>query len=206
MRKSLLAVLAIASLAFVSACGASGGSDSSDTTSAEAPTTTEAPEQTTTTEAAGVAVEDWADSFCGSFSTWLTAITAASDSAGDGVTPGDIQSAKDALATLFGSASTATQTLISDVEAAGAPDIEDGDQLVDDLITKFQAFDDAAQAAAADVEALGTDDLATFQAEADKLSTTFQDEVNTVADSFSEIDAKYPDSDLNAALTKSCDF
>lgn len=203
MRKSFLVPLAVASLAFVSVCGASGGdSDSSDkstTTEAKATTTTEA-------EAEAVAVDKWAASFCSDFGTWLEDIQAASGAVGDKVTPGDIESAKTALAELFGSASATTQTLITSLEEGGAPDIEDGDELVEDLVTKFQGFDDAAMSAQSDAEALEVSDVTAFQQDADELTTTFQDEVNTVADSFAEIDTKYPSDELNAALSESCTF
>ena len=212
MRKSLSIVMAVAALAFLGACGASGGSSDGEkaettTTVAEKETTTTA-EETTTTEADTdtVEVEEWADSFCGSFGTWLDDIKTASSGVGDQVTPGDIESAKTAIAGLFGDASQATQNLISELESAGAPDIEDGDQLVDDLIEKFEAFDEAAQSAQTDIAELETTDITTFQDEADKLTTQFQDEVQTVADSFGEIDAKYPSTELNDALNSSCDF
>lgn len=205
-RKSLTAVVAIAALSFVSACGTSGGDDSSSTKDSDA-TTTAAPKATTTTEASStVAVDDWAEDFCTNFSAWLDDIKSASSDVGSQVTPGDIESAQTAIAGLFDSASQSTQELITALEDSGDPDIEDGDQLVNDLIEKFQAFDDAAQAAKADTEALATDDIATFQADADQLTTDFQEEVNTVADSFSEIDAKYPSQELNSALSSSCSF
>ena len=211
MRKTLSILAVAAAVTFLGACGASGGSDDAKS---DDPTTTVAPkddaEETTTTEAEEdadtVEVAEWADSFCGSFSTWLDEIQTASSGVADNVTPGDIESAKTAIADLFGTASEATQTLISDLESAGAPDIDDGDQLVDDLIEKFQAFDDAAQKAKSDTEALASDDIATFQSEADELTTTFQDEVDTVADSFSEIDAKYKSEELNSELESACDF
>jgi len=214
MRKTLSIITVAAALTLLGACGASGGSDGSSdekttTTAADkdAVTTTEA-EETTTTEADDDAVEvaEWADGFCGSFTTWLEDIQSASSDVGGQVTPGDIESAKTAISGLFGTASDATQTLISDLEAGGAPDIEDGDQLVADLIEKFEAFDAASQDAKADTEALATDDIATFQADAEELTTRFQDEVNTVADSFTEIDANYPSQELNDEITSACNF
>ena len=61
------------------------------------------------------------------------------------MTPGDIESAKTALAEpLRHAPRTTTQTLITSLDEGGAPDIDDGDELVDDLVTKFQGFDDAA--------------------------------------------------------------
>jgi polyhydroxyalkanoate synthesis regulator phasin len=205
MRKTLSILVAVAALTFLGACGASGGSD--DAKKADS-TTTAAPKDTTTTTEATKTVEvaAWADSFCGSFGTWLDEIKTASSGVSDSVTPGDIPSAKTAIAGLFGTASTATQTLIDELEAAGAPDIDDGDQLVDDLIEKFQAFDTAAQKAKADTEALATDDITTFQSSADDLTTTFQDEVDKVAESFSEIDTKYPSQELSDEINSACAF
>ena len=202
MRKFLTVLVTFGAIALLGACGASGGS--SDGASDDS-TTTEAPAKTTTTKPA-VTVDAWAASFCGSFGTWLDEIKAASSEVGGQVTPGDLESAQTAIADLFGTASGATQTLIDDIEGAGDPDIEDGDQLVDDLITKFEAFDSAAQDAKADTEALATEDFDTFQAEADELTTRFQDEVDKVADSFGEIDTKYPSEELSDALVSSCDF
>ncbi len=206
MRKTLSILVAVAALSFLGACGASGGSDAkSDNPTTAAPkeaTTTSTTEADTNT----VKVAAWADSFCGSFGTWLDDIKTASSGVSDNVTPGDIDSAKTAIADLFGTASSATQTLIDEMQAAGDPDIEDGDKLVDDLIGKFQAFDEAAQKAKTETEALATDDITTFQSEADKLTTTFQDEVDTVAESFSEIDTKYPSEELNTELNSACSF
>lgn len=192
MRTSLAVLAAAGMLTILSGCGTSSGEDDAA--------------ETTTTEAAPIEVEAWADSFCGSFGTWLDAIEAASSGVADEVVPGDIASAKTAISNLFGTASTATEGLIAELEDGGAPDIDDGDQLVDDLIAKFDAFNEAAQAAQADTEALANEDIASFQGAADELTTRFQDEVNTVADSFGEIDTDYPSPELNAALTASCDF
>jgi len=209
MRKTLPILVAVVTVGFLGACGASGGSDNAS--SDKAATTTAAPKEettTTTTEADNDTVEvaAWADDFCGNFSAWLDEIQSASGDVASKVTPGDIESAKTAIADLFGTASDATQTLISELESGGAPDIEDGDQLVDDLIEKFQAFDDAAQKAKTETEGLASDDISTFQSEADQLTTTFQDEVNKVADSFTEIDQKYQSSELNSEIKKSCNF
>ena len=204
MRKFLTALVAIAAFALISGCGASGGSDSSANTAA--PTTTAAAKPTTsTTEArSAVAVAAWADDFCGNFTTWLDEIKAASADIKDQVTPGDIGSAQQALVTLFGNASAATQKLINSLDQGGSPDVDKGDQLVADLVSKFEAFDKAALTAQSDAKALTSTDVTTFQSDADELTSRFQAEVTKVGDSFGEIDTKYPSSELNAALNSSC--
>lgn len=203
MRKLLAVLLAGTLLTVLGACGTSGGDEDAEATTTEA---TDA-EETTTTEAEveAVDVDEWAGGFCDAFSTWLDEIQTASSEVGSQVTAGDLESAQTAVAGLFGTASEVTETLIEDVEALGAPDIEDGDALVGDLSEKFQAFVDAADTAQAETEALDLDP-ATFEADADALIARFQDEVSKVGDSFAEIDVDYPSPELNAAITSSCDF
>jgi ABC-type glycerol-3-phosphate transport system substrate-binding protein len=213
MRKLLAILTAAALLTLLGACGTSGGNDDAGsdetTTTAAADETTTAPEEeeTTTTEAESdaVDVDEWAAGFCGSFSTWLDEIQAASSDVGSQVTAGDLESAQAAISTLFGTASDVTETLITDLEDLGAPDIDDGEQLVADLGDKFQGFVDAADTAQADTDALDLDP-ATFEEQANGLVERFQAEVSAVGDSFGEIDAAYPSPELNAAISESCDF
>lgn len=222
MRRSLSALLAVLALVFVSACGASGGDDDAadETTTTEASgdaTTTSEPDEdddtTTTTEdddeqPSGdlVEVEAWADDFCGSFETWLDEVQAASGSVTDSITPGDMEGAKAAIINLFGTVATHTETLIGDIESGGAPDIDDGDDFLDDLIVKFEDFHAAIETARAEAETVSTSDPVAFQNEFTELLATFQTETETVGNSFSELDAKYSDRDLNAAVESSCDF
>jgi hypothetical protein len=211
MRKSLAVLAAAGMLTVLGGCGTSGGEDDAadDPTTTEASETTEAAEEeTTTTEAPAddaVAVEEWAVSFCDDFSTWLTDIQDASSSVGTEIAPGDFDGAKAAIAGLFGTASDITDQLISDLEENGAPDIEDGDQLVADLIEKFEGFVAAVDQAEADTEALEADP-ATFEADITALTDRFSAEVEAVGDSFSEIDADYPSPELTAAINESCAF
>ncbi len=200
MRKYLIALVALASLATLSACGSSGGSDGAS----DATTTTKAKATKTTTEVPTVTVAKWAGEFCGNFKTWQDEIQASSSKVKDKVDPTDASTAQTAISDLFSEASTSTQDLIASIENGSVPDMDEGQAFLDDLISKFQEIDDAAQSAKTDVGKLKTDDLETFETEATKLVTQFQDAITKVGDSFSEIDAKYPSADLEAALSKSC--
>ena len=209
MRK-FIAIPALFALILASACGASGSDDESSSTTAAPTTEAETSDTTETTEAepAGDAMEvdEWAEGFCGSFDVWLTDIQTASEGVASQVTPGDLESAKVAIEGLFGTASDITQELIAALESGGAPDVDEGQGLVDLLIEKFEEFDRAALDAQSDAGSLDTSDPATFQSETEALTTRFQDEVNTVGESFDEIDAQYPDPELQDALTSACDF
>lgn len=223
MRRSLSAFLAVLALVFVSACGASGGDDDA----AEETTTTEASGDATTTSESGedeeettttsedddeqpsgdlVEVDAWADDFCGNFETWLDEVQAASENVTDSVTPGDMVGAKAAIIDLFGTVSTHTETLIGEIESGGAPDIDDGEDFLADLVVKFEDFHAAIETARAEAETVSTTDPVAFQNEFTELLATFQTETETVGNSFSELDAKYSDRDLNAAVESSCDF
>lgn len=211
MRTSLAASAATLAL-LLSACGASGSQEESSATT-DAPTTTEAEtttteEPTTTTESnvpdGAIAVEEWAEDFCGNFEGWLGNIQDASTSVGEDIQPGDIQGGKDAIVGLFESASAETETLITGIEDGGVPDVEDGDALVDDLLGRFDDFNVAIEEAKAGAENLPVDDPATFQTEVTSLTDTFETEVTTVGESFAELDAQYPSRELQSALSDSC--
>jgi hypothetical protein len=206
--RTRLAVLVVAvPLVLASACTTSGGASDGSKATTSSSEVTETTEATTTTEPDTdmVAVEVWAEDFCTSFSGWLDGIKVASDEVGDGVTPGDIESGKTAIAGLFETASLETQSLISDLKGAGYPDVEDGEMLSEDLIAKFEAFDEAARAAQAEAEALDVSDSAEFTSSAEELTDRFAD-VSVVADSFAQIDVDYPSRELTLAINASCDF
>jgi len=206
MRKSLAVLLTVSALTLVSACGASGGSDSA--TKDKATTTTEKAKVTTTTEAKSdaVPVDEWAASFCKSFGAWTTTIKSTGDDISKDITPGDLAGARTAIVALFDKVSAETKDLITTLETSGTPDIDDGEQFVKDLSEKFQGFVDATEASKAKAAAIPVDDPTTFQTQFTAVFDDFQKNINAVGDSFGELDTKYPDSDLQAALSKSCDL
>lgn len=212
MPKTLTALAATAVL-LLGACGASGTQDEQAATTTDAgteETTTTTSGATTTTESnvadGATDVDDWAEDFCGSFEGWISNIQDASAEVGADIEPGDIQGGKDAIVNLFELASAQTENLVSDIEAGGVPDVEDGDKLVDDLTSKFNDFNAAIEEAKTQAEAIPIDDAAAFQAKITELTGTFETEVLAVGESFSELDAKYPSRELQSALSSSCDI
>jgi hypothetical protein len=124
----------------------------------------------------------WADSVCTDLSTWKSSITSVAD-VGASVTP-------ESLRQSLSDATTATQTLVDELEALGPPELESGDELkqqLDSAATEIQSsFDtlrqgaeDAADASSASdfIQALAA--LAPqFQALLDTTSTTLDDLAN----------------------------
>jgi polyhydroxyalkanoate synthesis regulator phasin len=215
MRRYLLALLAVLAL-FAAACGASGDDDAADvTTTTSSESGDEADETTTTTtedegggdpSGDGVEVEEWADQFCGGFEGWLDGVTATSESLEGSIQPGDLEGAKTAIVGLFADVGDQTQELIDEIEAIGAPDIDDGEAFQQDLLGKFEDFHAAIDTARTEAEAASTADPAAFQATITELLSTFEQETQEIGDSFAELDAKYADAGLNAAVSESCSF
>ncbi|HEY4375977.1 MAG TPA: hypothetical protein VGM93_02420, partial [Acidimicrobiales bacterium] len=120
-RRFIGTALVAASLLAGTACGASGGNDAAKTTSttasashttttaATAPSTTAA--KTTTTAGStgspeGASVDAWASGFCGSFSTWLSAIKTTGSSMT--ANPSSVAAARTQILTLFDTVGTQT--------------------------------------------------------------------------------------------------
>ncbi|MGN6696096.1 MAG: hypothetical protein ACTHN0_18095 [Aquihabitans sp.] len=199
MRKSLSIVAAVVALSLLGACS-SGGSDD-----AAKDTTTTVEKTTTTTTTPGVAVETWAEDFCGSLGTWLTDIQKASDAASDQAKVGDVDSLRQAVAKLYGTMSSATKTLMEDITSQGPPDIEDGEAFQAALLGKFQVVDQAALDTQEQIQAL-QGDIATVQTKIDELGTTFQKQVEGATSSFDDLGKKYPSSELSGAIEADCTF
>jgi len=136
----------------------------------------------------------WADSVCTSFTTWRSSITAVSDVSGDTLTPESLQQS-------LADATTATETLVDDLQALGSPDLDSGDALKQQLDsaaaeiessfgTLKQGAEDAADASSPSdfLQALAA--LAPqFQALLDTTQTTVEDlqSANVGADAKTEL-------------------
>jgi hypothetical protein len=143
---------------------------------------------------------EWADSVCTSLSTWSSSITSLADVGGGTLTPKTLGDKLD-------EASSATQTLATDLKDLGAPDLEAGDQLkheLDSAATELEAsFDTLKQSAqdAADTASpadflQGLAALAPqFQALLDTISTTVDDlQANVGEDAKAELQQAFESS------------
>lgn len=215
--RSIRAAAAAMVLVVLAGCGASGGNESSDTTEAKTTTTVDTfadvtdptPLNTTTTEADdpdGEALDEWASSFCESFEgRWLTELETLSANADDGVTPGDLASIKASFVGLFRGAADATATLVSDVEALGAPDAENGEEIHAEMIRLFGDMEGTLDGVADEMESLSTDDPE-FQTKTMDLVDEFSAAADEVQGSFEMIDAEYPSPELGLAINQHCSF
>jgi hypothetical protein len=140
---------------------------------------------------------EWADSFCTAITTWTTEIGRVADGLPSDFSAEGVERARDEL-------STATDTLIDEVESLGAPDIESGEE-VEEAIATFRdtAETEKAEAEQAVEDALeeeGTGGIATALGVVSRSLQTMGTALQTMFEDFEEADAG---GELNTAFEES---
>ena len=162
-RLSMLAALAALAL-FVGACGGGddeGGDGGGDT----------------------VSPESYAADICTAVGDWVTAIQ---DGASEITTSADASSGVEVLQSFLDDAVTETEALISEVEDAGAPDVDGGEEFADQLRSAFDEAKTVLEGARDDAADLPTDDPAAFSTAAAELGTSVQEALGAVGSELSE--------------------
>jgi hypothetical protein len=125
----------------------------------------------------------WADSVCTSFTTWRSSITGISDATGDALTPESLQQS-------LADATTATETLVDDLQELGPPEIDSGEDLKQQLDSAAgqikSSFDTLRQGAEAATEA---DSPADFLQELAALAPQFQALLDTISTTVDDLQA-----------------
>jgi len=165
-RLSMLAAVAALAL-FVGACGGGdddggGGGEGSDET---------------------VSAETYAADICTAVGSWVTAIQEGSSEI---ATSADASSGVEALQSFLEDAVNETETLISEVEDAGAPDVDGGEEFADQLRSAFDEAKTVLEGARDDAADLPTDDPAAFSTAAAELGTSVQEALGAVGTELSE--------------------
>ena len=163
-RVGLLTALAAALAVLAASCG--GGSSSTTTTTAES-------------------ASAWANSICGSMSTWVTAVQKSMEP----VSKGDIS--KSTLSTAGDDLKSATTTFVDSVKALGPPDTASGQQAkdqIDTLANELSTDADTIKSALNDISSgTGiTTAVATISTTAQKMSSQAQ----TAVTNLKNLDAK----------------
>jgi hypothetical protein len=193
------------------ACG--GDDSSSDTTEAASQDTGSAETSSSgsadsgsadTTQSTGSGndqVDAWAEAVCGAVGTWLTGINEKGAQLGTDVQGvADLEEGRGLLVTFMEDVVDLTDVMLGSVEDAGAPDIENGDQLAADLLAALEPVKTTFEDAVVEAQNLPTDDPEAFGAAATSLGnsiTASQGEFQTAFDALQE---QYDDPTLNAAF------
>ena len=165
LRSKTILVLALLAL-FISACG---DDDDGGDGSAE--------------------VGDYASDICTAFTDWTKAIQDRQTELQEGLQPGaSPQEGKDALEGFLDDAVTASDQLVEDVEAAGTPDTDNGDEAADALQQAATEARDKLAEAQENVADLPTDSPQAFSDAASQFGDDVRSALEGVGDGLQDID------------------
>jgi hypothetical protein len=151
-----------------------------------------------------VGADEYVGALCsataGFTSTVVEGQAAVQEAAAGTVSPED---GKAELTSFFDDATAAGEQAASEVEDAGTPDVENGEEIADALSTAFDNVSAALSDAASDVDALPTDSEESFQNAAEELSTSFQDDVSSIGEGLDQL-GESPELESAAEANSEC--
>lgn len=168
MRNKILRVLALGAVAalFLGACGGEESGDTGDTGE---------------TETEAVAVDDYASDVCSALSTWVTDIQDRASTITEGIDPGDAKAGKERLQEFIGETVTGTDELIADVEEAGIPDTDGGEEASNQIQTGLEQVKSILVEAQGQIDELPTNDPQAFGKGAQEIATSLQEATGEAA-------------------------
>jgi hypothetical protein len=136
-----------------------------------------------------VAVGDFASDICTAFTDWTDSIRERQTELQKNLDPGASPTeGKDALAGFLDDAVAASDQLVEDVEGAGTPDTENGDEAADALQTAAEGARNKLEDAQERVEDLPTDSPEAFGQAADDFGNEVRSALEGVGDGIEEVD------------------
>ncbi|HEX4540251.1 MAG TPA: hypothetical protein VH112_08390 [Acidimicrobiales bacterium] len=181
------AVTAVALSLGLTAVACGGGSSSSSGSSSS-------------TTKASLTASQWANHVCGAITSWVGQLQSSSNSATSGLNGSDLQQVKTQFVNFLGGAVASTNTMISGVQAAGAPSVPNGRAISQGLVSGLQGIQSAFVQAQTQAQALPADNPTALSSGAQGLATALENAGNQVRTSLNSLDQKYPSSELDAAL------
>ena len=135
-----------------------------------------------------VSADEYVGSLCSAAGEFTTTVVEG-QSALQEAAAGDIsaEEGKEQLSSFFEDATSAGETAATEIEDAGVPDVENGEEIAEALSTAFGEVATALSDAQEDVDALPTDSDEAFQSGAEELATTFQDDVSSIGEGLSSL-------------------
>jgi hypothetical protein len=195
------------------ACGDDGGSATSDDD-----TTDEATDEPSD----GVSADEWVASLCMSLDDWLANLEEATedvqdvlglqgqvgrtgDSGDTGTDTGgaddvDLDEQKELLVDFLDTAISLTDTLVDEIEDAGVPDVEDGEEIADVFVTSFGDAGDTFEEAREQAEDLPTDDPDDFADEVLEIGDEIDIAAIEIQTAFNELSDDFDTEELDEAF------
>ena len=138
-----------------------------------------------------VAAGEYAADICGAFLGWRDSIQERQQDLQQGLSPGiSPQEGKDALGGFLGDAVEASDELVTQVEDAGVPDAENGEEAAQALQDAAQSARDELAKAEDQVAELPTDDRQAFASAADELGNGVRTALEEVGGGLEDIDSQ----------------
>jgi hypothetical protein len=180
----MTSAVAVAAALTVAACD--GGSSSSGSGSS--------------TTRASLSATQWANQVCGRITTWVNELQSSSNNAVSGLTGTNLPQIKAQFVNFLGGAVASTNTMISGVQAAGAPAVPNGQAISQGLVTGLQGIQSAFVQAQTQAQALPADNPKALSSGAQGLATSLENAGNQAKTSLNSLDQRYPSTELDAAL------
>ena len=150
-----------------------------------------------------VAVEDYANDLCTALTRWTDTLrdrqAELQQEAASGAAP---QVSRDALQRFVDGAVDASEQLVSDVDAAGVPDIDDGEEVADAFREAVEETLSQIEQAQADVGDIPTDTPSEYRTAVDEFLTELQSTLEGIDEHVQDIDA--PELDLALDEASAC--
>lgn len=175
-----------------------GAATTAAETTTDAPTTSPATTSEGTTGAASgdTAPGEWVGAVCGALVAWQDEVRAGAADLAQSAEPAE---AKQIVTDYLSDVVASTEAMISEVRAAGAPAIAQGQEIAADFVAGLSSVRDAFERARDDVGDLSTSDPAALASGLQEVATTLRQAGTDAANAFASLGSKYPDAGLAEA-------
>lgn len=142
----------------------------------------------------GPSATEWMRDVCTSVGEWKSVLTVAPDIPRD-----DLAGIKRETVGYLDRAVRATDELIADLDAAGTPDAENGEQFAEGFRRAIAQFRTAFSDARAKAEALAPEDPAAFATNAQQVLTDMQTAITNAGAAFARVYEQHPSTEIQEA-------
>ena len=147
-----------------------------------------------------VAVDDYANGLCTALTGWTEELRDRQADLQAGAEPGRSPEAdRDALQRFVDGAVAASDGLVEDVEGAGVPDIEDGEEVADAFQSAVEETRSELEEAQAEVAEIPTQSAESYEAAVEDFVTEIRSTLEGIDDHFQDVDAPELDMALDEA-------
>ena len=145
----------------------------------------------------------WAATVCGAVSDWTQQLQAEGARLSAGLQKtSDLKVVKTSLVAFLEKAGRSSGTMVTMIDAAGAPAVKDGAAIQNELVTGLEGAHTSLTRATARAKKLSTTDPQTFAIGVQALGADVQKELTAVSGKISTVGNKYQDTSLNKATSE----